>query len=132
LCRIASDSSILFSAPIGRWIIESVLVVASIISEQVPAMLGDAIIVVMTGRSRERRRQGTDRYESRLAPVSAPIVRERPLDIPRGIHRIPFPMSVTPFNDGGIPDYSPAPLPSGKAVVDTQAFQEAPPHKVFP
>jgi hypothetical protein len=35
--------------------------------------------------------QGTDLRGSRLAPVSAKIVRGRPLGLPRGIHRVLFP-----------------------------------------
>jgi len=101
---------------------ESALVAASIIGEQVPAILTNAIIIfVMAVRSRERPGRGSDRCESRPAPVSTPIVRERPLDIPRWIQRVPSPISVTPLNGVEIPDYSPAPLPNGKAFVDTRA-----------
>ncbi len=112
---------------------ESALVAASIIGKQVPATLTDTIsIIVMTLRSRERPGRGIDRCESRPAPVSTPIVRERPLDIPRWIQRVPSPMSVTPINDAGVPDHSPAPMPFGKTRIDTRASQEAPPRAGFP
>jgi len=38
--------------------------------------------------SREHRGQGTDRCKSRLASGSAKIARVRPLEIPRGVHRV--------------------------------------------
>jgi hypothetical protein len=41
--------------------------------------------------SREHHGQGTDRCKSRLASGSAKIVHGRPLELPRGIHRVLFP-----------------------------------------
>jgi hypothetical protein len=38
--------------------------------------------------SREHRGQGTDRCKSRLASGSAKIARVRPLELPRGVHRV--------------------------------------------